>query len=124
MVGLDVTLKTVLTPERVSAFSSSSDPVARFVGAVVAFHRSVRGAEGVVVHDPLAVGAVIDPSFLRTELLPVDVELRGELTRGQMVVDRRADATWRTGSPRSTRVSLDVDAERFLAFLIERLEAP
>ena len=123
MVGLDVTLKTVLTPERVSAFSSSSDPVARFVGAVVAFHRNVRGAEGVVVHDPLAVGAVIDPSFLRTELLPVDVELRGELTRGQMVVDRRADATWRTGSPRSTRVSLDVDAERFLSFLLDRLSS-
>jgi inosine-uridine nucleoside N-ribohydrolase len=78
----------------------------------------------VVVHDPLAVGAVIDPSFLRTELLPVDVELRGELTRGQMVVDRRADPTWRTGASRSTRVALDVDAERFLAFLIARLEAP
>ena len=124
MVGLDVTSKTVLIPERVSAFAQSSDPVERFVGAVVAFHRNVRGAEGVVVHDPLAVGAVIDPSFLATELLPVDVELRGELTRGQMVVDRRADATWRTGSTRSTRVALDVDAERFLAFLIGRLEAP
>jgi pyrimidine-specific ribonucleoside hydrolase len=124
MVGLDVTSKTVLTPERVARFSTSSDPVERFVGAVVAFHRNVRGAEGVVVHDPLAVGAVIDPSFVLTELLPVDVELRGELTRGQMVVDRRADATWRTGGARSTRVALDVDAERFLAFLIERLEAP
>jgi len=30
----------------------------------------------------------------------------------------------RTGGARSTRVALDVDAERFLAFLIERLEAP
>ncbi len=124
MVGLDVTSKTVLTPERVSAFAQSSDPVERFVEAVVGFHRNVRGAEGVVVHDPLAVGAVIEPSFISTELLPVDVELRGELTRGQMVVDRRADATWRRGAPRSTRVALDVDAERFLAFLIERLEAP
>jgi len=124
MVGLDVTSKTVLTPERVARFSTSSDPVERFVGAVVAFHRNVRGAEGVVVHDPLAVGAVIDPSFVVTELLPVDVELRGELTRGQMVVDRRADATWRPGGARSTRVALDVDAERFLAFLIGRLEAP
>jgi len=123
MVGLDVTSKTVLTPEHVSAFAQSSDPVERFVGAVVAFHRNVRGAEGVVVHDPLAVGAVIDPSFVLTELLPVDVELRGELTRGQMVVDRRADATWRTGAPRSTRVALDVDAERFLSFLLERLSS-
>lgn len=123
MVGLDATSKTVLTPERLSGFSASSDPIERFVAAIVAFHRHVRGAEGVVVHDPLAVGAVIDPSFVRTEAHPVDVELRGELTRGQMVVDRRADPTWRTGAPRSTRVVLDVDAERFLAFLIERLEA-
>jgi inosine-uridine nucleoside N-ribohydrolase len=124
MVGLDVTSKTVLTPERVAPFSGSTDPVARFVEAVVGFHRNVRGAAGVVVHDPLAVGAVIDPSFVATELLPVDVELRGELTRGQMVVDRRAEATWRTGATRSTRVALDVDAERFLAFLMARLAAP
>ena len=124
MVGLDVTSKTILTPERVGLFSTSSDPIERFVGAVVNFHRNVRGAEGVVVHDPLAVGAVIDPSFVATELLPVDVELRGELTRGQMVVDRRAEATWRTGAPRSTRVALDVEAARFLEFLIGRLEAP
>ncbi len=123
MVGLDVTSKTVLTPEHVSAFARSSDPIERFVEAVVAFHRNVRGAEGVVVHDPLAVGAVIDPSFLATELLPVDVELRGELTRGQMVVDRRTDATWRRGAPRSTRVALDVDAERFLSFLLDRLSS-
>jgi pyrimidine-specific ribonucleoside hydrolase len=123
MVGLDVTSRTVLTPERLSSFAGSSDAVERFVEAVVAFHRNARGASGVVVHDPLAVGAVIDPSFVTTELLPVDVELRGELTRGQMVVDRRVDATWRTGAPRATRVALDVDAERFLDFLLLRLEA-
>ncbi len=123
MVGLDVTSKTVLTPERVARFVGSSDPIERFVAAVIAFHRNVRGAEGAVVHDPLAVGSVIDPSFVTTELLPVDVELRGELTRGQMVVDRRAEATWRTGAVKSTRVALDVDADRFLSFLLERLSS-
>jgi inosine-uridine nucleoside N-ribohydrolase len=121
MVGLDVTSKTVLTLERVSAFARSPDPIERFVEAVVSFHRNTRGAEGVVVHDPLAVASVIDPSFVRTELLPVEVELSGALTRGQMVVDRRAEPTWRTGAPRSTRVALDVDAERFLNFLVGRL---
>jgi pyrimidine-specific ribonucleoside hydrolase len=123
MVGLDVTSKTVLTPERIARFSESSDPIETFVAVVVGFHRNVRGAEGVVVHDPLAVGAVVDPSFVAIELLPVDVELRGELTRGQMVVDRRAEATWRRGDSKSTRVALDVDAERFLEFLIGRLAA-
>ncbi len=123
MIGLDVTSKTVLTPERIARFAGSSDPIERFVEAVVSFHRNTRRADGVVVHDPLAVASVVDPSFVEIELLPVDVELRGELTRGQMVVDRRAEATWRTGAARSTRVALDVDAERFLDFLIGRLAA-
>jgi pyrimidine-specific ribonucleoside hydrolase len=121
MVGFNVTRKTVLTPERIEPFEASDDPVARFVTAVVAFHRDVREAEGLVVHDPLALGVAIDPSFVRTELLPVDVELRGELTRGQTVVDLRAEATWKNERSVSTRVALDVDAERFLTFLVERL---
>jgi inosine-uridine nucleoside N-ribohydrolase len=121
MVGFNVTRLTVLTPERLEPFSKSDDAVTRFVAAVVSFHRNVRGAEGLVVHDPLALGVAIDPSFVRTELLPVDVELRGELTRGQTVVDLRAEQTWRAERKVTTRVALEVDAERFLGFLVERL---
>lgn len=123
MVGFNVTSRTVLTPERLDRFSGSGDAVAHFVSAVVAFHRNVRHAEGLVVHDPLALGVSIDPTFVRTELLPVEVELRGDLTRGQTVVDLRAEATWRTEREVSTRVALDVDAERFLTFLTDRLVA-
>jgi inosine-uridine nucleoside N-ribohydrolase len=123
MIGFNVTSRTVLTPERLERFSGSDDPVARFVSAVVAFHRNVRHAEGLVVHDPLALGVAIDPSFVRAERLPVDVELRGELTRGQTVVDLRGEATWKTERVVSTRVALDVDAERFLTFLTDRLLA-
>ncbi len=122
--GLPITMigfNTVLTPERLERFSGSDDPVARFVSAVVAFHRNVRQAEGLVVHDPLALGVAIDPSLVRAERLPVDVELRGELTRGQTVVDLRDEATWKTDREVSTRVALDVDAERFLTFLTDRL---
>jgi inosine-uridine nucleoside N-ribohydrolase len=121
MVGFNVTRMTVLTPERLEAFSKSDEPVARFVHAVVSFHRNVRGAQGLVVHDPLALGVAIDPSFIRTELLPVEVELRGELTRGQTVVDLRAEQTWKSEREVTTRVALEVDAERFLGFLVERL---
>jgi inosine-uridine nucleoside N-ribohydrolase len=121
MVGFNVTRLTVLTPERLEPFSKSDDAVTRFVQAVVSFHRNVRGAEGLVVHDPLALGVAIDPSFVRTELLPVDVELRGDLTRGQTVVDLRAEQTWKAERKVTTRVALEVDAERFLGFLVERL---
>lgn len=75
--------------------------------------------EGVVVHDPLALAVAIDPSFVRTELLPVDVELRATSPAGRP--DLRAEATWKSERTVTTRVALDVDAERFLAFLVDRL---
>jgi pyrimidine-specific ribonucleoside hydrolase len=121
MVGLDVTLETVLTPEHTRRFAGSTAAVARFVDAVVRFHGEVRDADGLVVHDALAVGTLIDPTFVRTEALPVDIELAGDLTRGMTVVDRRADRTWKDAAPVSTRVSLEVDAERFLSLLLDRL---
>jgi pyrimidine-specific ribonucleoside hydrolase len=124
MVGLDVTLTTVLTAEHTRRFASSTAPVARFVDAVVRFHGEVRDAEGLVVHDALAVGTLIDPTFVRTEALPVDIELAGELTRGMTVVDRRGDRTWKSDRAISTRVSLEVDSARFLSLLLDRLSAP
>jgi inosine-uridine nucleoside N-ribohydrolase len=66
---------------------------------------------------------LIDPTLVRSEALPVDVELAGELTRGMTVVDRRADPTWKGERPVSTRVSLEVDADRFLSLLLDRLSA-
>jgi hypothetical protein len=41
-----------------------------------------------------------------------------------MVVDLRTEPTWRAGAARSAQAALDVDAERFLSFLIARLAAP
>jgi purine nucleosidase len=123
MVGLDVTLQTVLTPEHAGRLAGNQAPVARFVDAVVRFHGEVRDADGLVVHDALAVGTLIDPTLVRADALPVDIELGGHLTRGMTVVDRRADPTWTAASPVSTRVTLAVDAERFLSLLLDRLSA-
>ena len=39
------------------------------------------------VHDALAVCAIIAPSVISTEFIPVDVETKGELTDGRTVCD-------------------------------------
>ena len=41
------------------------------------------------MHDPLALGVAIDPSFVTTRHMRVDVETRGSLTTGMTVADRR-----------------------------------
>ena len=75
----------------------------------------------------------IDPSFVTTQYMRVDVEARGEFTRGQTVGNRynaverneeREDRFVMTGIDRvepNTHVAVEVDAERFLDFFIARL---
>jgi inosine-uridine nucleoside N-ribohydrolase len=75
------------------------------------------GREGMSMHDPLAVGAVIDPTVVTTECFPVDVETRGELTRGETVADRRG---WEKAEL-CAEVALEVDSKRFLRLFGERL---
>ncbi len=123
MVGLDVTMTTLLRRPQLDLLRGSERPVARFVAAIVAFYweRYTRllGVEGCALHDPLALGIALDPSLV-TEFAAFDVlvETEGALTAGMTVADRR---TLRgPGYPRPRQpigVPLAVDADRF----VERL---
>ncbi len=69
------------------------------------------------VHDALAVCAVIDPSVIKTQFVPVDVETQGELTTGRTVCDFA-----RRGKQRpNVHVALEVDAPKFLQMLMDIL---
>jgi purine nucleosidase len=70
------------------------------------------------LHDPLAVGVVIDPTLVKTVPGPVRVETRGELTRGQTIVDLRRLVQRPTSS---TEVAMEVDATRFEALFLTTL---
>jgi purine nucleosidase len=81
------------------------------------FHSRYDGFYGAFVHDPFAVAAALDPSLVRTEALPVDVELGGTLTTGETVTDwRRA---W--GRPPTLDVAVEGDAAAFFERLVERV---
>ena len=49
------------------------------------------GIEGFHLKDVLGIAAVTQPSALTTKPMFVDVETRGELTRGMSVVDSRPE---------------------------------
>jgi purine nucleosidase len=97
MVGLDVTERTVFTSSYLAELSETKGPQNDF--------------------DPLAVGAAIDSTLITTECYPVNVETRGELTRGETVADRRG---WEKAE-RCAKVALGVESDRFIRLFVERL---
>ena len=57
----------------------------------------------------------LDRSLLETRRMSVDIETRGELTRGMVVAERRP---W-VNAAANVDVCVSVDAERFLALFCE-----
>jgi inosine-uridine nucleoside N-ribohydrolase len=68
------------------------------------------------VHDALCVAHLIEPGVISTREAHVDIELRGELTRGRTVVDLRPiplkppNALWAYGADRALFLDLLADA--------------
>ena len=120
MVGLDVTHKALLTPDRTDRLRSAGR-VGRTVAELVDFygmyHRETYGWPGPPVHDAMAVASVVDPSLLETKRCHVAVDTESELCRGRTVVDLYG----RTGHAPNALVAADVDAERFLDLLEDRI---
>lgn len=124
LVGLDVTTRTLLASEHLATIRSSDTPVARFVAemteAWIGIIRRLRGIEGCWMHDPLALAVAIDPALVRTEGMFVDVETRGEITRGQ-TVGYAGKALLFHGKEANAMVCVDVDVDGFMGMLVNRL---
>ncbi len=118
LVPLDATHQVPLTPEvmekRVRPFCGS---LAQFLVEATGYEAGgchFRGRrKAFYLHDPLAVGAVIDPGVVRKEKLPVSVEAKeGEFYGRSYEVPR---------GEKNIEVCLGVDRERFLDLFLNRL---
>ena len=120
MVGLDVTHKALLLPEhseRLRAAGATGRLVAELLDYFGGYHREVYGFPGPPIHDAVAVAHVIDPGLLRTLPRHVAVECGSDLCRGRTVVD-----LWRrTGRQPNAHVAVDLDPQRFVELVIERV---
>ncbi|MDY5147265.1 nucleoside hydrolase, partial [Actinotignum timonense] len=69
---------------------------AKFVRELMDFfaetYKDAQGFDYPPVHDPCAVAYIIDPTIVKTQKVPVDIELTGTLTLGMTVADFRAPA--------------------------------
>jgi inosine-uridine nucleoside N-ribohydrolase len=125
LIGLDVTEQVRLSAEMIDQYTSPMGlPLSQFVVECTAptlqFSARVERQAGMAMHDPLAVGALIDPSIVRTVPLSVQVETRGEFTTGMLVADRRPLRP-DFKPPANVQVAVEVEGARFLEMFLSRL---
>jgi inosine-uridine nucleoside N-ribohydrolase len=121
MVGLDVTHQALMTPahaDQLAKASKAGKLVSDLFNFFSRFHAREYGWDGAPVHDAVALAHVIDPTLLDTVHCGVVVDTGPELSRGRTHVDVRG----RTWAP-NAHVAHGIDAERFMALLIDRISA-
>jgi purine nucleosidase len=135
MVGLDVGDRTLFTNAHLAQLRKTHGPQNDFAADVLKFMVDLwgKGTGGAAMYDALAVGVAIDAAMVTTQKMRVDVETRGEFTRGETVANRHNTAEHNvlhgdrfviqgvdTLQP-NVRVCVAVDPERFLQMFISRL---
>jgi inosine-uridine nucleoside N-ribohydrolase len=89
MVGLDVTDQVLLKEEHVRSLEAGqtrvSQAAAKIARAVVGWYRDKGYVSGPIMHDSLAIAALLAPQLLRLEDFYIDVETSGDVTAGQTV---------------------------------------
>jgi inosine-uridine nucleoside N-ribohydrolase len=120
MIGLDVTHQALFTPvhaERLRGTGAAGRVVAELADFFLEFHRRLYRFEGAPIHDAVAVAHVIDPTLVETLRCNVAVETQSQHCDGRTVVDR-----WLVlDGPRNADVGIQLDSERFLELLVERI---
>jgi len=137
MVGLDVSNKTLFTQKHLDQLGKTHGPISDFIYQVAKFLIDLSakfGWPGTAMYDPLAVGVAIDSTLVTAPEMHVDVETRGEFTRGETVANRQGyversvlhgDHYVIEGVDKVTpnaKVCVDVDAERFIRLYLSRIE--
>lgn len=129
LVGFDVTMKVFLTKEYLNMLKSynsllgnyiveQAKPWITFLQRLFPLRPEFR--YGCPLHDPLAVAIAIDHELVKRERMYVDIETKGELTRGQVVADRGWAVFPPIGLP-NVDVCIDVNTKRFMEILISRI---
>jgi inosine-uridine nucleoside N-ribohydrolase len=114
LLPLDVTRRLLVSPTDLLELPAPESRTCRFLRQIVPYGigttSNLYGIEGFHLKDVLGVVAVAQPGALTTRPVIVDVEVRGELTRGMSVVDTRPGRREATNA--DLAVSVDLAAVR------------
>jgi inosine-uridine nucleoside N-ribohydrolase len=117
LLPLDVTRKVVFSPSDLLELPAPESRASRFLRQVaphaIGATSSLYGVEGCYLQDVFGVVALAHPEAFRMKPMVVDVETRGELTRGMSVCDARWGQTTRP----NVEMAVDVDAQAVRHFI-------
>lgn len=137
MIGSDVGERTLMTRKDIAELQAAHGPESDFVANLADFYLTrseKRGYQGAAMYDPLAVATAIDPSLVTLKDMHVDVETRGEFTRGETVANRMGsdennvlhgdhyEIEGVIDLKPNARVCLASDADRFLKLFTSRIK--
>ncbi len=125
MVGLDVTMQTVMSQDYLASLRGS--PFGDFVWQATRFyqqfHERYHNMQAIHTHDPSAIAYVIDPTLFGTIRGPVRVLTEG-VGAGQTLLDRRRGEGYELNAWSNlpeVNVCVEVESEKLLALYKERI---
>lgn len=125
MVGLDVTRKIVLTPERLEYMKKENGKVGEFVEKITKFyfqfHLEWEHLVGCVINDPLAIAYFIDSSICSGFDSYVQIETQS-ISIGQSIVDDHNFYRKQANAHILTQVDVNKFFEMFYECLLRRIK--
>lgn len=125
MTGYEMSKRTQLHPYHLDILRQRGTPTSKFIAEMaepwLAFMKAAFGLDLCFLPDPQAIALALDQSIFTLEDMYVDIETKGELTRGMTVADRN-QALRKCPYPPNVRVCTDIDVERFMNLLLDRLK--
>lgn len=117
LVGLDVTMQTLLPKSALDKWRTNGQETGQFLADMTDFYmdfyeKTSPSIGGCALHDPLAVGVLIDPSFVKTEVMNIKVVTEGEAM---------GETIGYSGEHPNVNVCIEVEANRFLEHFLARV---
>lgn len=124
MCGLDVTHKALVFQKDIELLRALGNKTGKAAADLMDFfsifyrENRVELNGGAALHDPCAIAWLINPGIFKTKSCYVDVETKGELTRGATVVDFYNTLQM---EPNAT-VAYDIDRDAFMDLLFNAIK--
>lgn len=120
MLGLNVTTKTSYNLDMHEKFKKSDKKINKILSDIMDIRIKQAGSEEnytTYMHDTLAVMYHTNPEIFKSQMLHMDVETKGEFTRGMTVADLRINST----ASKNINFVSDIDKEKFKEIFIKTL---
>lgn len=120
MLGLNVTTKTSYNLDMHEKFKKSDKKINKILSDIMDIRIKQAGSEEnytTYMHDTLAVMYHTNPEIFKSQMLHMDVETKGEFTRGMTVADLRINST----ASKNINFVSDIDKEKFKDIFIKTL---